>query len=400
MLFLQRKRRLCLHLQFVVAIVVLNVVASAFGSIASSSSATVVAQARSISIASSPILLFQQMNPQDDKPTNKLNFDDTPSSKMNTAMQRFKTEDNTSIVANNNDDNDDDDDDTLQKSSKVLIINVLLGATATVTAAAKFGVLKGPLLALDAATTAESFGVYTDAMILRDFGSTIVSAALAYAFVKSITWSKSQDFMDAKVARKLIHVLSAPLFILVWPLFSPAQDARFFAGIITLVNGLRLYRAGTGTGDASLAGAVSRSGDKKEALEGPFIYVCIMQVMIWFFWRSSMVGVVALSTMAAGDGMADLVGRKWGRQSKWFFSEDKSVVGSVAFAVASSISSIGLVTWLITTGCLQSTLLWTDLAFRITGISLTCAVVELLPIGDDNYTVPLSAAILAYLFLS
>ena len=112
-----------------------------------------------------------------------------------------------------------------------------------------------------------------------------------------------------------------------------------------------------------------------------------------------MIGVIALSTMAAGDGMADLVGRQWGRNNKWFFSEDKSVAGTVAFATASSLTSIGLINWLITTGCLQAGLGPMELAVRIIGISVACSIVELLPIGDDNYTVPLSAALLAALLV-
>ena len=112
-----------------------------------------------------------------------------------------------------------------------------------------------------------------------------------------------------------------------------------------------------------------------------------------------MVGVIAMSTMAAGDGMADLVGRRFGRNNKWWFSESKSVAGSIAFTIASSLASFGLVNWLIFTGCLETTFEPMALALRIFGISVLCAMVELLPVGDDNYTVPLSAAVLTALLL-
>jgi len=65
--------------------------------------------------------------------------------------------------------------------------------------------------------------------------------------------------------------------------------------------------------ERALTAAVSRSGDAKEAADDPFIYVVIMAVCMLCFWRNSVIGVVALSTLAAGDGMADRVGRRFGQ---------------------------------------------------------------------------------------
>jgi phytol kinase len=291
------------------------------------------------------------------------------------------------------DDNTDTDEEN-QQTTFSLVGATFVTSLATTVAFAKCGVLRGPL---DVATG--NFGLYTDAMIIQDSLCAVVTAVLATILVKIITFANEEGIYGPKVARKLVHTLSAPLFMLFWPIFSTADGARFFAGVVTLTNMMRLYLAGTG-GDNVLAGAVSRSGDKSEALEGPFIYVCIFQACIMLFWRSSMTGIIAVNTMAVGDGMADLVGRKWGQNNKWFFSKDKSIVGSAAFAASSSLCSIGLVNWLISAGCLQSTLDFTDLSLRIIGISVACALVELLPIGDDNYTVPLCAGLLVALFLS
>jgi len=112
-----------------------------------------------------------------------------------------------------------------------------------------------------------------------------------------------------------------------------------------------------------------------------------------------MIGIVAASTMAAGDGMADLIGRRFGKTNKWWFSNDKSVAGTVAFAISASFVSYGLVNWLQYTGCLEIGFSSTDLALRIVGISILSSIVELLPIGDDNFTVPLAAMAMAALFL-
>ena len=111
-------------------------------------------------------------------------------------------------------------------------------------------------------------------------------------------------------------------------------------------------------------------------------------------------GVIAMSTMAAGDGMADLVGRKWGANDKWPWSDgSKSKVGTLAFVLSAFLVSFGLASWLIATGCLESQLGLGDLAARLFLISFVTAFVELLPFGDDNYTVPGCAAIMAALLL-
>ena len=235
-------------------------------------------------------------------------------------------------------------------------------------------------------------------MIGQDAGLTILCAVLGFALVQIIGLGYEKGIYGSKVSRKLSHTLSAPLLIALFPFFSAADGSRFFASLVVLTNVIRLYLAGTGY-DTKLANAVSRSGDKSEALGGPFIYVCLLQLSTLLFWRTSMVGVIAMSTMAAGDGMADLVGRKFGRTNKWWFSEDKSIAGSVAFVISSALTSYGLVQLFMATGFYQSALLPVDLLLRIIGISVACAIIELLPVGDDNYTVPISAGTLAALFL-
>jgi dolichol kinase len=93
--------------------------------------------------------------------------------------------------------------------------------------------------------------------------------------------------------------------------------------------------------------------------------------------------------------LADIIGRRFGKNNKWPFSRSKSVAGSTAFVVASTLACTGLVAWMSYTGCLSLPLPLSELFPRIAAISVACAGVELLPIGDDNWTVPLSAAVLS-----
>jgi phytol kinase len=106
-------------------------------------------------------------------------------------------------------------------------------------------------------------------------------------------------------------------------MFSNAYGARVFASIVPLLNALRLYLAGTGGGsntnnnnrsnntELELASAISRSGDVRESLGGPFIYVMVLLSLTLLFWKDSAIGIVSLATMACGDGLADLIGRRY-----------------------------------------------------------------------------------------
>lgn len=268
-----------------------------------------------------------------------------------------------------------------------VVLGVALGSLFSVAAAAKVGILPVPL----------DFD-YTDALILRDFTTTLLCGALAYAYVKLCTTLAARGILEPRDSRKLIHTLSAPLFILLWPLYSPA--GRCFAACVPMINAVRLYLAANGdSGESELAQAVSRSGETKEALGGPFVYVLVMFSAISLFWRTSLIGITALSTMAAGDGMADLVGRRLGKGNKWFFSQDKSIAGTLAFVISASLCTGTLAAWLSFTGCLALPFPMADLLPRIVAITAASALIELLPIGDDNWSVPISAAVLSSAFL-
>lgn len=141
-----------------------------------------------------------------------------------------------------------------------------------------------------------------------------------------------------------------------------------------------------------------------EAAGGPFIYVIIMTMAILAFWRDSPTGVVALSTMAAGDGLADIIGRRFGKSNQWPAAitgskNRKSVAGSFAMIVGSVLTSLALLSWLHATGSLATLPPLGELTLKLIYISAAAAFCELIPIADDNYTVPFTAAILSFYLL-
>jgi dolichol kinase len=149
-------------------------------------------------------------------------------------------------------------------------------------------------------------------------------------------------------------------------------------------------------GESGLVKAISRTGNASEALGGPFLYCLVLIAFTLAGWRSAEV-VVALAQMAVGDGLADIVGRKYGTK-KWPWTSSKSIAGTLAFAAGGFLASVGLVLWFGLCGCPLpgglAALTLPDLCMRLALVSVVSAGVELVPLGDDNLTVPFAALLL------
>ena len=271
------------------------------------------------------------------------------------------------------------------------------------------GVLSSSAVVLLTATGAQGAEVVDVVLnpVLRDVTCSVVAALGAIVWLKIWTTLASKDLIDPRLSRKIIHCGSGPLFLMAWPFYSAESSARLIAAVVPAINIVRLAAAGSGgksddTSARPLVTAVSRSGERSEVLKGPLIY-CVVLFLSTFGWRDSIPSVVAITQMAVGDGVADIVGRRFGKTHKWFFAKDKSYAGSLAFVIGASLATIGLLAWFnavyIFFGQDLVVHITLDFLLRIVLVSLACAFVELLPGLDDNISVPLAGAILAQQFL-
>ena len=232
---------------------------------------------------------------------------------------------------------------------------------------------------------------------VRDPLSSVVLVIASVAWIKVCNLLSGSGLTSQYLSRKLVHMGSGPLFLLCWPIFSQTPSGQVCAALVPVLSIIRLLRAGSRKdgGQADLVQAVSRSGDKKEALGGPMVYTIVLLLSTLFGWRS-LVSAVAVCQMAIGDGMADVIGRRYG-QTRWpkFLEKTgkKSLEGSAAFAFFAFLSSLGFVGLFGATGL--TTLTPAVVAPSLLLISLLAALVEVLPFGDDNFSVPLAAAALS-----
>ncbi|KAL0037735.1 hypothetical protein WJX77_010053 [Trebouxia sp. C0004] len=189
-------------------------------------------------------------------------------------------------------------------------------------------------------TSPEFIFIYMDVSVTRDLLATLLSASLAHALVKSLEFSASHDYLTQLVCRKIVHISTGPLFVLTWPLFSAAQTARICAAAVPLSNAFRLMLIAIGTMDSKATiKAVSRGGSRQELLRGPLLYIGIVTAVTLLFWRESPVGLMVLSLMCGGDGLADIVGRRYG-SARLPFNHSKSWLGSLAMFTGGAVMSM------------------------------------------------------------
>ncbi len=225
--------------------------------------------------------------------------------------------------------------------------------------------------------------------------------ALVITFFVALAWLRLNDYLahrgwvESHLSRKIIHIGTGPLFVLCWLLFNDNPINKFLAALVPLAFTLQFFLIGTGVlKDEASVKAMSRTGDRREILRGPLYYGIIFVVLTIFYWKNSPIGIVGLMLMCGGDGLADILGRKWGAL-KIPWNKGKSWIGSLGMFFGGWMLSV-FVIWVFIVAGVFSTSLVTYL-LPITIISVVGTLVESLPLKDiDNITVTVSAAILGH----
>lgn len=209
----------------------------------------------------------------------------------------------------------------------------------------------------------------------------------------------TRNVVPSTVTRKVVHISCGPLLIMLWPFYSNLQFARYIAATVPFIVFMRLRFSS----NSSLARAISRTGDESEAREGPLYYVMVLIALNVFLWKD-IAAAVAVAQLCFGDGFAEIIGRKFGQNSKWTlpFKTGKSVAGSFAFVTAAFVASFALLKWFDLHGLYVASMDNAHVALVLLAVSVACAAVELLPkniIGDDNVAIALVASALTKLLI-
>jgi phytol kinase len=188
------------------------------------------------------------------------------------------------------------------------------------------------------------------------------------------------QWFSAEQSRKIVHIGTGNVIALAWLLQLPAWVgiiSAVWAGIITLISYWLPILPG-----------VNSVGRKSY---GTFFYSVSMGLLIAIFWplQHPEYAVIGILVMAWGDGLAAIVGQKWGRHPYQILGNSKSWEGTATLLLVSYI--VTTVVLYITHGNL--------LYIWLVGIPVAIVAVILESIsqfGIDNITLPLGAAMLAF----
>lgn len=228
---------------------------------------------------------------------------------------------------------------------------------------------------------------------MNNWIAAFITLSLCLLWLRLMDFAAHRGWIESRLSRKIIHIGTGPLFVLCWPLFNNAPEARWLAAAVPMLITIQFALIGFGfINDEASVRAMSRTGDRREILRGPLYYGIVFVALTLIFWKESPIGISALMIMCGGDGIADVIGRRI-PSPKLPWSPNKSVAGSL---------SVFLGGFLLT--CL---ILWIYVSIRLLPgpfsgylsplliLTLAAAAVESLPFPDvDNLTVALVVALL------
>jgi dolichol kinase len=196
---------------------------------------------------------------------------------------------------------------------------------------------------------------------------------------------QKRELLPTFITRKIIHIFAATLYLICWLLFSGSDGiTRYIAMLVPLAFVIQFAAIGLGMRkDEAFVNSMSRSGDPRELLGGTLHYAIVMLACTILFFNAgdndNPAALYILGALAGGDGLADIIGRRFGgARSFGVGGTRKTVAGSVAMFLGSAIL-IAVLAAIFGTGLNLGAILI---------LSLIATVIEALtPKGLDNYTI-------------
>jgi phytol kinase len=185
---------------------------------------------------------------------------------------------------------------------------------------------------------------------------------------------------DSEIARKVVHIGAGNVILLAWWLNIPAWvgiAAAIVASGVTLTSYF-----------VPILSSINEIGRKSL---GTFFYAVSVGILMAWFWtiHQPRFAVLGILTMTWGDGLAGLVGQRWGQHRYQLWGMRKSWEGSMTMVLISFIVSSMIL--LATIG--NSWQIWVIAAT----VAVCAAGLEAFSkLGIDNLTVPIGSAALGF----
>jgi phytol kinase len=226
----------------------------------------------------------------------------------------------------------------------------------------------------------------------------VVTMALALLWLRINDFFAHKGWISGQTSRKIIHTGTGPIFVLCWLFFPDEPLSRYLAACIPFLISVQFLLVGLGLmKDQASVDAMTRKGDRREILRGPLIYGIAFVILTIIYWKESPVGITALMMLSGGDGLADIMGKRFGKVPlPW--SKNKTWAGSAAMFLGGTIFTLVVIYAFILAGVWHNPFL--EFLLPVLAIGLVSTAVESLPIEEyDNITVPVMAVLMGLFLL-
>jgi phytol kinase len=226
--------------------------------------------------------------------------------------------------------------------------------------------------------------------------ATLLTFAVAVAFLRLMDYIAERGWIDSKTSRKLIHIGTGPIFVLCWLMFPEVPISRWLAALVPLLITIQFALVGTGIlKDEAAVKAMARAGDRREILRGPLFYGIMFIAITLIYWKDSLIGIPALMMMCGGDGVADIVGRRV-KSAHLPWSPQKSLAGMLSVFAGGWIMTIFVFAIYVWMGAFSGPI--AQLLLPVTWIAIGATLIESLPFKDvDNITLTVASALIGHL---
>jgi phytol kinase len=219
-------------------------------------------------------------------------------------------------------------------------------------------------------------GAWTDWPLLLRSGL----GGLWLAIVGLAAWTLYQHDAEPELVRKVVHIGTGNIILLAWGLALPAWmgiAAGLFFGAVALASYAKPFLPG-----------INNVGRRSY---GTFFYAISIGLLVGWFWTLGLpqYAVLGVLTMTWGDGLAGLIGRRWGRHPYSIWGSQKSWEGTIAMALISGAIALPLLAW---SGLGLGLRIGAAAVVAIAAAGLEACSTD----GLDNLTVPIGVAALAY----
>jgi phytol kinase len=182
------------------------------------------------------------------------------------------------------------------------------------------------------------------------------------------------------LSRKITHI-GAGMIIMFLPLFDESHWTKYLNVAIFVIWIILLVQKGLFADEKDDAvKTMTRTGDRRELLRGPLYFVIVATLCGTLFYKT-FEGVVAMAILGWGDGMAPIIGTRYGKL-KFTLLSQKSIEGSLAMFVAGFVSSLLLVKLIV------------PLDYDVTRIALIAAAATIAEAASprelDNFLIPIT----------